>query len=148
MNWYIKDFNELTKNELYQIIKLRIDIFVVEQSCPYPELDNKDQLAYHCFCKDAANAIVAYCRIFKPGDYFKEVAIGRVVVHKTYRKQKLGYQLIQKALDFIKQTWQKTSVKLGGQIYLEHFYKNLGFVTVGKPYIEDGIPHVYMILKP
>lgn len=148
MQWYIKDFNGLTKTELYDIIKLRVDIFVVEQNCPYPELDNKDQLAYHCFCKDATGSVIAYCRIFKPGDYFTEAAIGRVVVSRAYRNQKLGYKLMEKALAFIKNNWQNVSVKLGGQTYLEKFYGNLGFVKVGKPYIEDGIPHVYMILKP
>lgn len=147
MQWYIKDFNELTNTELYQIIKLRIDIFVVEQNCPYPELDDKDQIAYHCFCKDASGAVIAYCRIFKPGDYFKEAAIGRVVVHEAYRNKQMGYVLMNKAMYFIKGTWN-TSIKLGGQTHLERFYNNLGFTRTGKPYIEDGIPHIHMVMEP
>ncbi|RPD96509.1 GNAT family N-acetyltransferase [Aureibaculum marinum] len=145
MKWFLKTFDQLSLNEFYSILKLRIDIFVVEQNCPYPELDNKDQLAYHFYCI-YNNEVIAYTRIFKPGDYYKEVAFGRVVVHKNFRKQELGKKLINKTIEEIYNLFGKTTIKIGGQTYLKKFYKSFGFQQIGEGYIEDGIPHIHMIL--
>ncbi len=145
MIWVVKNFNELSLNEFYDILQLRINVFVVEQNCPYPELDNKDQIAFHFFCKDKNANIIAYTRIFKPGDYYKEAAFGRVVVHKDLRNQKLGYKLIEQTINNIEQLFGNTPIKIGAQIYLKEFYEYFDFQQVGDEYIEDGIPHIYMI---
>ncbi|MDY7394670.1 GNAT family N-acetyltransferase [Aureibaculum sp. 2210JD6-5] len=146
MKWFLKTFNELSLEEFHSILKLRIDIFVVEQNCPYPELDNKDQIAYHCFCKEN-NDVIAYTRIFKPGDYYNEAAFGRVVVHQNFRKQHLGRELISKTITETYKLFGKTPIKIGGQVYLKKFYESFGFQQVGEEYLEDGIPHVYMVLN-
>ena len=146
MKWFLKTFNELTLDEFHSILKLRIDIFVVEQNCPYPELDNKDKFAYHFFCMHN-NEVIAYTRIFKPGDYYKESAFGRVVVHQRFRKQKIGKQLIKKTIDETYQLFGKIPVKIGAQTYLKKFYQSFGFEQIETEYLEDGIPHIYMILK-
>lgn len=147
MKWIFKTFNELTVEEFHAILKLRIDIFVVEQNCPYPELDGKDQLAYHYYGVNDANKIIAYSRFFKAGDYYQEAAFGRVAVDKKYRNQKLGKELIKNTIDKMEELFGKSSIKIGGQQYLQKFYESFGFQIIGEPYIEDGIPHYYMILK-
>jgi ElaA protein len=156
MRWQLKKYNELTLEEFHNILQLRINVFVVEQNCPYPELDGKDRIAYHFFASlpddktgadKNANQIIAYTRIFKPGDYYKQAAIGRVVVHPDFRKDGMGYKLIVKSISQIKKLYKTTEIKIGAQTYLKKFYKSLGFKKVGDGYIEDGIPHIYMIKK-
>ena len=145
MKWFLKTFDQLSLNEFYSILKLRIDIFVVEQNCPYPELDNKDQLAHHLFCINN-NEVIAYTRIFKPGDYYVQAAFGRVVVHENFRKQELGKKLIEQTINETYKLYGKTPIKIGGQVYLKKFYESFGFQQKGEGYLEDGIPHIYMIL--
>ncbi|QCX40921.1 GNAT family N-acetyltransferase [Aureibaculum algae] len=145
MKWFLKTFDQLSLNEFYSILKLRIDIFVVEQNCPYPELDNKDQLAHHLFCINN-NEVIAYTRIFKPGDYYVQSAFGRVVVHENFRKQELGKKLIEQTINETYKLYGKTPIKIGGQVYLKKFYESFGFQQKGEGYLEDGIPHIYMIL--
>ncbi len=149
MQWYLKTFDQLSVYEFHNILKLRIGIFVVEQNCPYPELDDKDQIAYHLFASPSndSNEIVAYTRIFKPGDYYKEAAFGRVVVHQNFRKQNLGKQLINKTIEETYKLCGRTPIKIGGQTYLKKFYESFDFKQEGTGYIEDGIPHIYMIKK-
>ena len=149
MVWYLKKYKDLTLNEFHDILKLRINVFVVEQDCPYPELDGKDKLAYHffAFAENNPSQIIAYTRIFKPGDYYKEAAIGRVVVHPDFRKDGLGYQLMKESIYQIKALFQTKKIKIGAQTYLKEFYESLGFKKIGKDYIEDGIPHIYMIIS-
>ena len=147
MQWILKTFNELTLDEFHNILQLRIDVFVVEQNCAYNELDNKDKIAFHFFCKDKKDVIIGYTRIFKPGDYYKEAAFGRVVVHPAFRNQKLGFLLVEKTMLEIKKLFNTTSIKIGAQTYLEKFYKSVGFQQIGEPYIEDGIPHIHMIKR-
>ncbi len=145
MQWVLKKYKDLTLDEFHDILQLRIDVFVVEQNCPYPELDTKDKKAFHLFGIDQSNKIVAYTRIFKPGDYYKETAFGRVVVHQDFRNQKLGYKLIEQTIKEMQQLFGKTVIKIGAQTHLEKFYESFGFKQVGDEYIEDGIPHIYMI---
>ena len=147
MKWTLKTYNELTLDEFHDILKLRIDIFVVEQNCPYPELDAKDKKAWHFYGATEDGRIVAYTRIFKPGDYYKEAAFGRVVVHQNFRRQKLGYQLIEKTIQEMKALFGHIPIKIGAQTYLRKFYNSFGFKQVGEEYIEDGIPHIYMLLS-
>ncbi len=145
MQWFLKKYKELTLYEFHDILQLRIDVFVVEQNCPYPELDNKDGIAFHFYCTDKNGKIIAYTRIFKPGDYYKEAAFGRVVVHQDFRNQKLGYELVEQTISKMKQLFGDIPIKIGAQTYLNKFYTSFGFQQVGEEYIEDGIPHIYMV---
>ncbi len=145
MHWILKSFNELSLEEFHSILKLRIDVFVVEQECPYPELDNKDQLAYHFFCRNKNNLIIAYTRIFKPNNYYKEAAFGRVAVHQNFRNEGIGKKLIENSLQEIEKLFGNVVIKIGAQTYLKKFYTSFGFQQVGKEYLEDGIPHIHMI---
>jgi len=147
MQWILKKYEDLTLDEFHDILQLRIDVFVVEQNCPYPELDTKDKIAFHFYGKDKNADIIAYTRIFKSGDYYKEAAFGRVVVHQDFRNQKLGYELVEQTINEIQQLFGNTTIKIGAQKHLKKFYSSFGFQQVGKEYIEDGIPHIYMQLK-
>lgn len=145
MNWTLKKFSDLTTDEFHDILQLRINTFVVEQNCPFPELDGKDRMAYHYFGKADTGKIVAYTRIFGPGDYYAEPSIGRVVVDPEYRRDGLGYELMSGSIDKIEELYGHSDIRIGAQKYLIGFYENLGFKKVGEEYLEDGIPHVYMI---
>lgn len=147
MKWTFKEYKELTLNEFHAILKLRIDVFIVEQNCPYSELDNKDKLAFHlfAFAEENPDEIIAYTRIFKPGDYYKQAALGRVVVHPDYRKKNLGRILIQETIQKIDEHFNTTTIKIGAQTYLQKFYESFQFEQDGDAYIEDGIPHIHMI---
>jgi len=149
MNFHLKSFDDLTLNEFHSILQLRINVFVVEQNCPYEELDNKDKNALHFFAlsEDNSNTIIAYTRIFKPGNYYNEASIGRVVVHQDYRKQQLGYELMEKSIEVIKNSFNTSLIKIGAQTYLKKFYESFGFNQVGSAYIEDGIQHIHMVRK-
>jgi len=119
MKFHLKAFHELTLNEFHNIVQLRINVFVVEQNCPYPELDSKDEKAFHLFAyaEDNSDTIITYTRIFKPGDYYTEASFGRVVVHQDYRKQQLGYKLIEKTISVINNNFNTSTIKIGGQTY-------------------------------
>ena len=145
MKWTLKKFEDLSVRELHDIIQLRLNIFVVEQDCVYLDLDGKDEMAYHFFGSTNQGKIVAYTRLFGPDQYYKEAAIGRVVVHKEYRKDGLGFELMSKSIDQIEALYDTNIIKIGAQKYLQKFYESLGFVSIGHDYIEDGIPHMYMV---
>lgn len=139
----VKSFKELTTRDVYAVLQLRSEIFVVEQNCVYQDIDGKDFKAFHVLgYKD--NNLVAYTRIFKPGDYFKEASIGRVVVKKYERKHKYGYVIMQESIAAVKEHLQETTIKISAQKYLLKFYNNLGFKEEGEEYLEDGIPHMVM----
>ena len=144
MDISVKTFSELTKEELYQVLRLRCEVFVVEQNCPYQDLDNKDQIALHVLGKDE-DALVAYTRIFGPGDYAENTSIGRVVVAHEGRKHGYGKQIMEASLNEAKKRFPKCSVELSAQTYLIKFYNDLGFSVIGEEYLEDGIPHIRMI---
>jgi len=139
-----KTFKQLTTKELYDLLQLRSEVFVVEQDCVYQDLDGKDEKALHIIGKKN-NQIVAYTRIFKPGDYFENASIGRVVVHQKERKHKYGYSIMEASIKAAKDYFNETTTKLSAQTYLKKFYNNLGFKEVGEEYLEDGIPHITMI---
>ena len=140
----IKIFQELTTKELYDLIQLRIDVFCVEQNCVYQDLDGKDEKAIHVIGKKN-HRIIAYTRVFKPGDYFKESSIGRVVVRKDERQHKYGYDIMKASIQAVKEYFNETTIKLSAQTYLRKFYNNLGFKEIGEEYLEDGIPHIAMV---
>ena len=145
MNWTLKSFDELTVSEFHDIIQLRLEIFVVEQDCPYQDLDGKDKVALHLFGATTEGKIIAYTRLFGPGDYYKEAAIGRVVVHKDYIKDGIGFELMKRSIEQVESHYRTNTIKIGAQRYLRKFYESLGFVSTGDFYMEDGIPHMYMI---
>lgn len=142
----VKTFEELSNTELYQIMRLRSEVFVVEQDCIYQDLDNKDQKALHVLGVKNQN-VVAYTRVFMPGDYFKNTSIGRVVVEKEERKFGYGKVIMETSLEEIKKRFPESSIELSAQTYLIKFYNDLGFKTTGEEYLEDGIPHIRMIKK-
>ena len=144
MKIYIKKFKELTVDETYNILKLRSEVFVVEQNCIYQDLDGKDELAIHLFYKKK-NEIIAYTRIFKKGDYYKEnPSIGRVVVSKKERGKEIGKSIMKDSILYIKNNYNNKSIELSAQKYLDKFYKDLDFYSEGDDYLEDGIPHQRM----
>ena len=143
-NIFIKSFYDLTKDELYNILRLRSEVFIVEQNCVYQDIDQKDQSALHVFFKKN-NQIIAYTRIFKPNDYFKYSSIGRVVVIKSKRGSKIGSQIMNFSIKKIEEIFNEKKIKISAQKYLINFYEKLGFSVIGDEYLEDGIPHIAMI---
>jgi len=143
MNFQIKTFQELTTTELYNILQLRSEVFVVEQDCVYQDVDFKDQKALHVFGYKN-DKMVAYTRIFKPGDYFDNSSIGRVVVAASERKYGFGYDLMKASIDAIKKHFKVDEITISAQKYLKKFYETHQFIQVGEEYLEDGIPHIRM----
>ena len=144
MNTVIKKFSELSTEEIYKILKLRSEVFVVEQNCIYQDIDEKDKKARHLFV-EKNNEIIAYTRIFKKGDYYEEnPSIGRVVVSKKERGKNLGKEIMLNSIEFIKKELEGRKIELSAQKYLDKFYKELEFYSEGEDYLEDGIPHQRM----
>ena len=142
----IKHYKELSKDELYDILKLRCQVFVVEQTCPYLDIDGKDLDAYHLSCYEKDD-LIAYLRILKKGVSYEEISIGRVLVKHNYRNKNIGRVMMEKSIDFIENTLNEDLVRISAQAYLESFYKSLGFSPVSDPYLEDDILHLEMLLK-
>ena len=140
----VKKFIDLTTQELYDILQLRSEVFVVEQDCVYQDIDSKDQKALHIIGYKN-DRVVAYTRIFKPGDYFDLASIGRVVVSQKERDNKYGYDIMKASIKAIKDIFNESTIKISAQCYLKQFYSNLEFKQVGVEYLEDGIPHIAMI---
>ena len=140
MQCRLKKFDELTTIELYDILQLRSEIFVVEQNCPYQDLDDKDKVSWHLFLVDDGK-IIAALRIIPENVSYEEMSIGRVVVKKTHRGQGLSRKIMNKAINFIVYELGKNKIRLSCQAYLIEFYKSLGFKKVSDIYLEDGIDH-------
>jgi len=139
-----KTFNDLSTQELYDVLQLRSEVFVVEQDCVYQDIDNKDQKALHIIgIKN--KKVIAYTRVFKPGDYFIYASIGRVVVAKNQREHNYGYDIMIASIQAIQIHFNESTIKISAQTYLKRFYNNLEFFEVGEEYLEDGIPHTAMI---
>ena len=143
---FVKSFEELSKLELYKILRLRAEVFIVEQDCVYQDVDDKDQKALHVILKKSEE-IIGYTRLFWPGDYFKEASIGRVVISKKERDNNYGSELMKASILAISEKMKEKKIKISAQTYLKTFYNNLGFLESGKEYLEDGIPHVAMLKK-
>jgi ElaA protein len=143
MHWKIKPFEDLSVHELYDILRLRSEIFVVEQNCVYLDLDGKDKVALHLY-GEFEGKIVAHSRLFKPGISFENASIGRVVVDADYRDRKWGHDLIREAISAIKNHFGESKITIGAQLYLKKFYESHGFVQTSEMYLEDDIPHIEM----
>lgn len=146
MKFEFKSFDELSTNELYDILQLRSKIFVVEQNCVYNDLDGLDKAAIHQFLKKDGE-IIAYSRLLKPGTRFSEFSIGRVVVKQSERGTGLGIELMEAAKKYVVNEWGAKIIKVSAQQYLKRFYENLGFEIVTEIYLEDGIPHFGMLYE-
>lgn len=146
MNWELKRFNELNTDEIYEILKLRSEIFVIEQQCIYQDCDGNDPSSFHLYALEN-DKIIAYLRIVDKGLSFDEISIGRVVVHKDYRKNGLGRELMIKAMAFIFKSLNEEIIRISAQEYLLKFYTSLGFKPVSEIYLEDDIPHVEMLCR-
>lgn len=138
-----KAFNELSLIELYCILQLRTEIFVLEQQCLYQDMDGMDQKAYHFMIFDKANTLIAYSRLFPPGIAYKEAAIGRIIT-KTHGLG-LGNILLKKSIDQVSLIFGKANIRIGAQCYAIPFYEKFGFKTEGDTYLEDNIPHIEML---
>lgn len=147
IQWILKPFERLTPEELYAVLRLRSRVFVLEQQCLYLDADDKDQQAFHLLGMQG-NDLVACVRLFGPGDYYREAAIGRIVTAPEVRGKGLGTALLSKALEIVARLYGQGPVRIGAQQYLKAFYEGLGFVIDSDPYEEDGIPHVEMIYRP
>lgn len=146
LQWTYKKFDELTTGELYAILSLRSRVFVLEQNCIYLDMDDKDQASCH-LCGWSGNMLVAYARIIPPGHTYAESSIGRVVTDPKYRKYGFGKMLMKLAIDKTFSQFNVTEIKIGAQVYLLSFYTSLGFKPVSNEYLEDGIPHIEMLLS-
>ena len=142
----VKSFSELTLQQLYAILQLRSEVFVVEQDCVYQDLDSKDQKALHVLGYQN-NVLVAYTRVFKSGDYFKEASIGRVLVISTQRRYGYGKDVMKASITAVVDHFNTTTIHVSAQTYLKKFYNELGFRETGEEYLEDGIPHMRMVRK-
>jgi ElaA protein len=144
MKIFIKTFEALTKEELYAILRLRSEVFVVEQDCVYQDIDNKDFNALHLI-GNVNEQLVAYTRIFDEGQYFDKSSIGRVVVSPTARGKNFGKQIMEASIGAIKDYFGPKDIHISAQSYLLKFYQELGFSPIGEEYLEDGIPHTGMM---
>lgn len=140
-------FDQLTTGLLYQILRLRSEVFVVEQNCVYQDIDDKDEKAYHVL-GTSKGELIAYARFFKAGDYLENISLGRVVVHPKYRGRQYGQSLLSAVLNEIKNRFGEHVVEISAQTYLKQFYNDFGFRAVGNEYLEDGIPHIRMLRSP
>ncbi len=146
ISWHCKAFKNLTPHELYQVIRLRNEVFVVEQNCVFQDADNKDQNCLHLMGWIDDN-LAAYTRLSPQGYIYKEVSIGRVVTSPAFRNKGLGYELMKKSIEQCKEIFGDTAIKIGAQYHLKKFYGSFGFKQISGIYLEDGIEHIYMLLS-
>jgi ElaA protein len=144
IQWLLKKFEELTPYQLYGILQLRNEVFVVEQNCVFQDADDKDQNSYHLmgFINEK---LIAYTRLVPPGVSYKQASIGRVVTSLSVRRSGAGRELMQQSIDLVHKLFGAQPIKIGAQLYLKNFYEAFGFEQTGEMYLEDGIEHIYMI---
>ncbi|MEX0771211.1 MAG: GNAT family N-acetyltransferase [Balneolaceae bacterium] len=144
IDWRLSDFYELSPGLLYDLLKLRQDVFIVEQKSIYPDLDGLDEVCGHLTGLDGEQ-LAAYLRIVPPGEKYKEPSLGRIIVAGGYRGNKIGYELVRKGLDFAEKSYGKVPIRIEAQAHLEKFYSRLGFRVMTEPFDSDGIPHIEML---
>jgi len=145
ITWHIKHFKDLTVDEYFEILHLRIAIFVVEQNCPYQEVDEKDRESYHLFGKTENNKVIAVSRIVNPGISYQEISIGRVALKKEHRGKGIADKMMEKTFQFIADKIGQQDIRISAQKYLFNYYTKHGFQQVGEMYLEDNIPHIEML---
>ena len=147
LDWQTASYPQLSQDQLFEIFKLRQAIFIIEQNCPYPDIDQTDKQALH-LCAWEAESLRAYARIIGPGISYSQASIGRVATSIDCRGSGLGRVLMLKAIDVATKEFPEQAIKIGAQQRLEAFYNSLGFATVSAPYDEDGIMHIHMLKQP
>lgn len=147
LEWRLKKFEDLTPYEVYAILQLRNEVFVVEQNCVFQDADDKDQSSYH-FMGYASERLAAYTRLVPPSVIYPQISIGRVVTSPAVRGNGAGRELMQKSIETCYTLFGKTAIKIGAQLYLKSFYQSFGFVQISDVYLEDGIEHIYMQKEP
>ncbi|MEI8278834.1 MAG: GNAT family N-acetyltransferase [Bacteroidota bacterium] len=145
LRWILKKYQDLSVDELYDILQLRNKVFIVEQNCPYQDLDNKDKKGWHLSGYNDKGQIVAYSRLLPQGVSYDEVSIGRVVTEPEYRRTLLGKELMKESIERIHKEFGNVAIRIGAQLYLRSFYEGFEFIQTREPYMEDGIPHIEMI---
>ena len=147
IEWKVEQFHQLSTDQLFELLQLRVDVFVVEQRCAYRELDDHDRHVEtrHLSGRNDSGQLIAYARILPPGLRYPVVNLGRFVVRADSRRQGIGHQLLQTALQEISHCWSGQAIKISAQDYLQSFYEQYGFVRMSEVYLEDGIPHVEML---
>ena len=145
MEWKCQQFQELSVNDLYAILRLRSEVFVVEQNCVFLDMDDKDQYCWHVSGYENGK-LLAYTRLVPPGISYPEPSIGRVVTSPTVRGSGIGRILMEYSIEKIFSIFGKQSIKIGAQLYLKKFYESLGFSVSGRLYLEDGIDHIEMLI--
>ncbi len=143
IRWTLQQFSELTNSDLYELLKLRSAIFVVEQNCVFPDMDDKDYSSYH-LCGWDNDKLVAYTRLLPPGLAYENCSIGRVVTAASVRRQGVGRLLLKKSIEACQQLFSSRDIEIGAQLYLEQFYGSFQFKREGEVYLEDGIDHIHM----
>ncbi len=146
MKIIVKRFKELSVEEIYQILKVRADVFIIEQKCIYKDIDGKDEKAIHVLGKEN-NETIAYTRILQNDEQYNYPSISRVVVKKQNRGEERGKKIMKETIKYIVEELKEKTIVLAAQKYLEKFYRDLGFIAEGEEYLEDEIPHQKMILK-
>lgn len=148
ITWYHKHFKNLSTTELYQILQLRSEVFIVEQNCPFQDLDDKDIKCYHLMGFDTdSQKVMAYTRIVPAGVSYEEASIGRVVTSPLARGNGIGKQLMKNSIELLEELYGGISIKIGAQFYLKKYYESFGFQQIEEVYLEDGIEHILMIRK-
>ena len=146
LTWTLKPFADLTTTELYALLQLRSEVFVVEQTCPFQDIDGLDQTAWHLLGHTPdGGELAAYARLFGPGVAYAEASIGRVVSSPRHRRTGQGRELLREAIGGIERLFGPQPIQIGAQLYLQTFYESFGFRQVGEGYLEDDIPHIHMV---
>lgn len=145
MKWVLKKFEDLSTYELYEIIQLRLEVFVVEQDCVYQDCDGKKDYESHHLLGIESNKIEAYLRVVPPGISYKEVAIGRVITSQNVRGKGIGYELMKEGIVAVENIYGKVPIRISAQEHLKNYYGSVGFEQVSESYLEDGIPHIEML---
>lgn len=147
MNFRLTSFSSLSPTDLYDLLQLRSDVFIIEQNCIYRDLDDKDQKCHHLFGRIETGELVACSRIVPPGVSYEEPSIGRVATAQKYRRHNFGRELMQQSIDAIHKLYPNQSIRISAQFYLVNFYNSFGFEVQGESYDEDGIEHIEMLLS-
>lgn len=145
ITWTTKAFKNLTVDEYFELLHLRVAVFVVEQDCPYQEVDEKDRQSFHLFGRSENGEIVAVTRVLPEGVSYPEISIGRVALKKEYRGKGIADTLMIETFKFIEREYGKQPIRISAQEYLLNYYNKHGFIKVGDGYLEDDIPHMEML---